>query len=308
MDDYHRQLLARGERAFGGASIATYAGRVRAIIGPRANEYQGLAQEAMDALKRGETPCPMQLAALENVIRAMRPAPLSKKGALENLDPDVAPRFPDWDGFRSAVKPFLYSIGRVDRLPEQAIGTGFLIGPGVLVTNRHVLDLLSSGTCVLEPGQAVVRFRYEYNSPDEDPVPIIGVVAVHPSMDVALLRVEERPFADGRRPLAIETAEARDEDPVVAIGYPLDDPTRNPLFIGAIFGSRFGVKRAAPGDVIGTRKGSVFHDCSTLGGNSGSPLLSMRTARVVGVHREGFFTYRNEAVDGASLDALARSI
>jgi len=49
---------------------------------------------------------------------------------------------------------------------------------------------------------------------------------------------------------------------------------------------------------------TLFHDCSTLGGNSGSPVFQLETGRVIGIHRSGFFMYRNEAVDGASLDAF----
>jgi hypothetical protein len=301
MNDYHQQLLGRAERAFNKAPIAVYNKRVRAIIGPQAEIYQGLAEEAMEALKNGEVPTPKQLAALEMVIRVMRPAPLSKKADIEVLDSEVALSFPHWNSFRSSVKPFLYSIGRIDLLPDRAIGTGFLISPELLVTNRHVLDMLSNGSGVLERGQALVRFKYEYASPDEDPLDILGHVAVHPSLDIALLEVERRDCIDGRRPLAIDTNDIEKGHPVVAIGYPSDDPVRNPLFVGAIFGDRFGVKRAAPGEVIGTAAQAIYHDCSTLGGNSGSPIMSMRSARVIGLHRDGLFTYRNEAVDAASL-------
>jgi endonuclease G len=56
--------------------------------------------------------------------------------------------------------------------------------------------------------------------------------------------------------------------------------------------------------VIGTGTSSLYHDCSTLGGNSGSPVLSLADASVVALHRDGYFTYRNEAVDGASLGAF----
>jgi hypothetical protein len=94
--------------------------------------------------------------------------------------------------------------------------------------------------------------------------------------------------------------------PVVAVGYPSDDPLRNPLFISAIFDDRFGVKRAAPGEVTGLASQSIFHDCSTLGGNSGSPILSMKSAHVVGMHRDGFFMYRNEAVNGALLNEFVK--
>jgi hypothetical protein len=118
---------------------------------------------------------------------------------------------------------------------------------------------------------------------------------------MALLAVEPVSSTPARTPLAVEINPVNEGDGVVAIGYPFDDPARNPLFINALFGGKFGVKRAAPGEVLRSSRTSIFHDCSTLGGNSGSPILSMKTARVVGLHRDGFFMYRNEAVDGASL-------
>ena len=77
----------------------------------------------------------------------------------------------------------------------------------------------------------------------------------------------------------------------------------------AVFGTKFGVKRAALGEVLdGSGTPTLFHDCSTLGGNSGSPVFAVATGRVVGIHRSGFFMYRNEAVDGGSLDAFVRGL
>ena len=304
MSDYYDSLRERADRAFQKKPIAIQ-GRVRAIIGPTAGEVEGPAQDALNALNNGEEPTPKQLAALELAIRTMRPAPLSKNGELPQLEDEVASNFVEWEGFRSSVKPFLYAIGRVDFAPDKkvvtGVGTGFLISKSLLVTNKHVLDVLSSGTNRLERGQAVVRFREEYMSSTEKPVDIIEAVAVHPTLDMSLLRIEEKTFGDGRLPLAVETAEMQVGQAVVAIGYPFEDKVRNPLFVSALFGGRFGVKRAAPGEIVGTANQSIFHDCSTLGGNSGSPILSMDKARVVGIHRDGFFMYRNEAVNGKSL-------
>jgi V8-like Glu-specific endopeptidase len=301
MNDYYDSLRRRADRAFQKRPIADFQNRVRAIIGPAAAQVQGPAQDALNALSNGEQPTPMQLAALELVIRTMRPAPLSKNGELPELDDEVASSFADWEGFRASVKPFLYTVGRIDLNSGKGVGTGFLISESLLVTNKHVLDVLSYGTNRLERGQAVVRFREEYNSRTEKPVDITEVVAVHPTLDMSLLRIEDKSFDDGRLPLTVETAEMKEGQAVVAIGYPFEDKVRNPLFISALFGDRFGVKRAAPGEIVGTATQSIFHDCSTLGGNSGSPILSMDKARVVGIHRDGFFMYRNEAVNGKSL-------
>ena len=48
----------------------------------------------------------------------------------------------------------------------------------------------------------------------------------------------------------------------------------------------------------------LFHDCSTLGGNSGSPLFSLETGDVVGVHYSGIFMWRNEAVPAADIETF----
>ena len=68
------------------------------------------------------------------------------------------------------------------------------------------------------------------------------------------------------------------------------------------------MKRAAPGQLTDTDDDYLYHDCSTLGGNSGSPLISMDSGEVVGVHSSGFFMYRNEAVRAGAVESLVSSI
>ena len=85
------------------------------------------------------------------------------------------------------------------------------------------------------------------------------------------------------------------------------DPSNSPEMMDQLFEGRYEIKRAAPGEVVGTRSDRVFHDCSTLGGNSGSPLVSLDSAEVVGVHSNGFFTWRNEGVAGAAARAFVAS-
>lgn len=308
MDDSRKSLLDRAGRTFQQTPVAGVLQRVRAIVGPRnmpANEEGNLAQEALRTLENGQDPTPRQLAALELIIRLMRPAPLSRNGMIDDLPAEMEPAFADWKDFQREVKPYLYSVGRIDAVPDQGVGTGFLISDSVLATNCHVLAFLSKGTNVLERGQAVVRFKHEYQTlPDEDPIDITGVIAMEASLDVALLKIDSQRLTDGRRPLVLDLKPVSVGEAVVAVGYPYDDSKRNPMFINGIFGGKFGVKRAAPGEVIGLAPQTIHHDCSTLGGNSGSPLLSMKTARLVGLHRDGFFVYKNQAVDGGALAAF----
>jgi hypothetical protein len=163
-----------------------------------------------------------------------------------------------------------------------------------------VLGVLTFGSEVLVPGAARVVFRQEYGSTNKpgDIVSIDGALAIHSRLDMVLLAVvrQDRPV------LEIAEAAMNEGDKVAAIGYPGDDPANNPLFLAGVFKGKFGVKRAAVGEVLdGTESPLLFHDCSTTHGNSGSPIFSLRSGRVTALHRAGFFMYRNEAVVGASL-------
>lgn len=310
-DDYLATLAMRAERVLAGRPVDEAVRKVRAVVGmPRIPDAEVAAQAAWDKLRASERPTAAELAALELVIRLMRPAPLSKGGELQPLPSKAGDTtfnqetHAAWEGFRTAVKPFLYSIGRLDRAsgPEPAVGTGFLVAPDLVLTNRHVVAQLSIGVEALDPGQAVITFNQEAETvdPPESRFAVAGVVALHPRLDLALLRVDlptPRPVPR----LAAERAPPGTE--VAAVGYPYRDG-RDPLFVPAIYGSRYGVKRAALGQVTGGAEGRVFHDCSTLGGNSGSPILSLATGEVVGVHYTGTFMYRNEAVAAADVAAF----
>lgn len=301
------QARARAVRALDKVDVGALFSRFRAVIGPPPEEMSALAQAALAALANGREPTARQLQALETAIRLLRPAPLVQRGTVADLDPEAATAFPGWPAFQAAVTPFLPGIGRVDRTADAGfdadeVGTGFLVSPTRLVTNRHVVDLLTMGTGKLAPGQAVVRFGQELGvAPDPRPVPVLNVAAIHPDLDLAVLELEAGP---DRRPLVVRSQPADVGTPVAAVGYPAEDG-RSPLFVTPLFGGTFGVKRAAPGEVTGVKAATMFHDCSTLGGNSGSPILAMDTAELLAVHSDGLFLARNKAVTGRSaLDFL----
>jgi S1-C subfamily serine protease len=270
---------------------------------------EGDARDGLEALKRGKKPTAQQVAALQAIIRSMRPSALSRGGSIDPLPAEATPVFPNWPGFVAAITPHLYTIGRVDRIRSGALapdpfGTGFLLPSGLFLTNHHVVTLLSGGTDVINPGEAEVRFVQEYNAPDEAAVPVIEVCQFHEEEDAAILRLERDPRLDGRKPLSWSTAPLNESDQIVVVGYPSLDTIRNPLFASTIFGGRLNVKRLAPGEMIGSRRGALYHDCSTLGGNSGSPLVDIKTGAVVGLHRDGYFMARNEAVSAGALQGF----
>ena len=81
------------------------------------------------------------------------------------------------------------------------------------------------------------------------------------------------------------------------MGYPAWDGRRNdPAEMRKIFGEIFEVKRLQPGEMTGLT-GKVFkHDCSTLGGNSGSCVVDLETHQVLGLHFGGRYLEGNTAV------------
>jgi S1-C subfamily serine protease len=306
-------LLASAERFFGNASEARPA--VRVIVGPiEFAPEEKLANAALSSLRRGRKPTAEQRADLERLIAILRPAVLSENARMQDLPEDHtynADIREKWSAFRDGFEAYAYSIGRIDRVPRdggaspQPVGTGFLVAPSVLVTNRHVLAELTGKTMQLHAGQGIIRFRQEHGSTEDETAAIVGVIAVHSSLDLALLRVDSQ---TARKPIPISDRAAAKRDLVVVVGYPCRDDQRNPVFTDRIFGGTYGVKRGAPGEVVGTAQDTVKHDCSTLGGNSGSPLLSMgANPEIVGVHRDGpVFMFRNEAVDAMGLRTFAR--
>ena len=65
-----------------------------------------------------------------------------------------------------------------------------------------------------------------------------------------------------------------------------------------IFGGTYEVKRLQPGTVmqVDTARKVFTHDCSTLGGNSGSCVVDLRTGLVIGLHFGGGYRRANFAV------------
>jgi len=297
------RLWRRAQRAFGERTPAEAIATTRAIIGPGVIPNSEIAaQRAMEKLKNGDSPTSEELVALEFVIRIMRPAPLSHGGLLDALDAAGGNLYPSstveqWDKFRAAVQQGLASVGRIDHPALGQIGTGFLVRDDVLATNRHVLDHLTGGTGVLLPELgAIARFRCEYGEqePPETKAQLLRAMKPHPTLDIAFFEIDA---SANRKPLLLDSVtRVEDGHPIAVIGFPSEGSGANPLFADAIFSGKYGVKRGSLGEVMDPADPLLFHDCSTLGGNSGSPVFSLVSHQVIGIHRSGWFTYRNEAL------------
>ena len=223
---------------------------------------------------------------------------------------------------RTRIQAALPAIGRIE-LPDHPSlpygGTGFVVGDGLLMTNRHVAELFAKGLgrealSFIQGQSAAVDFLRERDRPDSLLFGIRKVVMVHPYWDMALLEVEGLKSVT---PLSLSTAPPGDLDrrDVVVVGYPALDP-RNAVDVqNTIFAGVFNVKRLQPGQLrdvesinsFGHPVAAVTHDSSTLGGNSGSAVVDVKTGEVVGVHFAGVYLGANYAVPTHEL-ALDRRV
>ncbi|MEL6104392.1 MAG: trypsin-like peptidase domain-containing protein [Planctomycetota bacterium] len=204
------------------------------------------------------------------------------------------------------------SIGRIE-LPNHPKapfgGTGFVVAPHLIMTNRHVAELFATGTGVRQLAfrpnlSAAVDFRREVIPTTPDLVSVKRVAMIHPYWDMALLEV------DGtldRTPLTLSTRhpdELREKE-IAIIGYPArDSRNKDEELQNRIFGKVFNVKRLQPGKIktrrdlrsFGKTVSAMTHDSSTLGGNSGSAVIDIASGDVVGLHFAGLYLDANFAV------------
>ena len=288
----------------------------RAIIGPRTDQLEEDAEDARRLFIEGKEPSPRQLAALEYAIRLLRPSPKCNPNGLTKLSNNEHPFGIVWDGFRDRLQEIQVSVARLDRVEDPnaigesgrtPLGTGFIVGEGILLTAAHVVEQLSYGTRLLESGQAIAEFFGYYGATGREPCSIEKVVAFDADIDLALLQFKSSEFGTGRPILKPRAVDLEFGKPIAVVGYPLEDPRNRAALISIIFGEIFAVKRAAIGGVIAFGTHHFLHDCSTLGGNSGSPVFDLQTGEVCGVHVSGAELVKNQAVRGATAAKFIQS-
>lgn len=243
-------------------------------------------------------------------------------------DKFTAPESATWKKRLKPVREYLDNaipkVGRVELFHHEDyewVGTAWVIDDRTLVTNRHVAHLFAERNrfgkfsfrlnSLGDQIEASVDFREEHNVRLEEVVDVQEVTFIADSHsaapDIAFLRVA----SDARLPEPIELASSSPElrTMVGVIGYPAWDGRRNGMEeMNRIFGNVFNVKRLAPGYVTSSSGGRLTHDASTLGGNSGSPIIDAQSGKAVGLHFAGRFLSANRGVDVQVVkDMLSRS-
>lgn len=294
-------LRERVRRATRGRPFRTLVPRPRALAGldagAAASMDVALAEKAVEKLQSGREPLPAELEALELGLRLARPALRITAGRLPE-----SPALALEPGTRATVEALLSSVALIGWDDGTPLASGFLVSPRALATNRHVAEYLVGSGVVGPSLRALAWFGGDALPPSPAAVPITGVLEAHPAEDFALLELARAAPAPAPARLHRSPCLAAG-DRVVVVGYPLFDE-RNPHFLDALFEGTYAVMRASPGELTSVRGARFHHDCSTLRGSSGSPILDYRSGQVVGIHTSGQFALRNTALSTAAVHAV----
>lgn len=212
----------------------------------------------------------------------------------------------------SIIAPNIAAVGRIELVNHPRgvdwIGTGWVIRDDIVVTNRHVAETFgySDGSdFIFRPGfdggrmQANIDFLEEFDNLKSSEFPVFKIMHIEDGggPDIAFLRIEPVNGAALPSPVSISSDAAKQGDQVAVIGYPARDPFfPKPDVMDRIFNHRYDKKRLAPGLITGKSGGRVFHDCTTLGGNSGGEVVSLKTGKAVALHFAGTLFTKNHAV------------
>ncbi len=296
-------------------------GRGPAGEGDGADESEGFGQtgqaarSALDKIRRDGTDADLSRHERDDVEAIIelfgRPAILVQGGRF------FPPEHP-WEKLedhREAIEATLRSVGRIEIDGHPAldwVGTGFLVADDVIVTNRHVAKEFARQTADagwgFEAGMAPrVDFAEELGDSKPREFQLTELIGMSDAFDMAFIRVASTGDA-GALPAPLPLAPAgalqtgRD---VYVVGYPASDSRRNdPEEQRRIFAGVFDVKRLQPGQVDAVEPpASLFtHDCSTLGGNSGSCVIDLETHQILGLHFSGRYLVANKAIALAHCD------
>jgi V8-like Glu-specific endopeptidase len=160
------------------------------------------------------------------------------------------------------------------RIPGRSLGTGFMIGPTLMMTNQHVLRTPEDAT------RAVYSFGYELLPDGSEATPkaagrregglFVNFQSADANLDYAVVELDRLP--DFGPPLKISTQVPKTDDAVTVIGHPNGQLKRVSLRNNAVHYADLRV---------------IQYTTSTEPGSSGSPVLENSTFAVVALHSRG---------------------
>ncbi|MBI3478147.1 MAG: trypsin-like peptidase domain-containing protein [Acidobacteria bacterium] len=204
---------------------------------------------------------------------------------------------------------YIYGIYRVSGDPGSApiharvAGTGFIVGPGLIATNRHVAEPWygdREAAAAIRHGATPILEKLEAYFPGS-PIPVVlhpVVLAQHG--DLAVLQIEPTAFTEKLKALPLASGPPRVGEPISVLAYPMGVTgmvAKSPAAVYERLSSRQDdagtagelaalslIRPSATfghiGDVSGDK---LIYDAPTARGGSGGPVLNTR-GEVVGIN------------------------
>ncbi|HET8796214.1 MAG TPA: serine protease [Thermoanaerobaculia bacterium] len=291
-----------------------------------ASDVLRAAREAMEKVAAEGTASNLtdfQRISVEAIVQLTgRPAMRYRNGVVQSPPNDEGDNS-RWRTFvataRSKINRASASVGQVGLVrgdgSVEAIGTAWRLGADLVVTNRHVAAAFAKDRTVApskwkldSKKKAVVNFSATDASLSDVrfDVDALGFCADEESIDFAVFRLRAGSAAfpaalpldfsaeSVGREIGAGAAKRFEGEEVYVVGHPFRDVAT--AATTTVFGVADGLKRCSPGLVTAISKleHAFEHDCSTLGGNSGSCVLSVARHRVVGLHYGGVSVNENQ--------------
>jgi hypothetical protein len=276
----------------------------------------------------GTTDLPDGLEAI--ILRFGRPAFLVQKNTFNVADtPSSSQEVNDKvNQAKVRIDDAIPRVGRINLREHRMswVGTGWLVAPNVIVTNRHVAREFAEAdgaggfafTANAEGRitKAEMDTYREHQGSTELTFRLPKVLWIEPSQaghhDVAFLEANDAANEGDKQPSPIklitdaEFAEVQPDRWLAVVGYPAFSPFNSAQDQQRIFQGIFDVKRMQPGVTRTNSAGQLLHDATTLGGNSGSLVLDLQTGKAMALHFGGTEGENNFAVTAPVVRQLLR--
>ncbi|MEM6844651.1 MAG: serine protease [Bacteroidota bacterium] len=237
-------------------------------------------------------------------IQASRPAIVVEEGTIRHDIPLMWRE--DIVKHEDKIRRITQSTGKivVKNHPFNSVGTTFVIDNSLIILPDHIaktfLILDNSGNWVYRQGlndkvmAASVTFAdIKSNTNEEYSIGQVKAIIKTDSRDLFILQVPNLNM-EKHPPLPLSDYMnlylSDEESSCFIVGFPSKDRKIPEKILEEIFKNTFNVKRFHPGNykyVNGTVGSRIEHDCWTMKGSGGSPVVDFVSGKVIGIHTSG---------------------
>lgn len=278
-----------------------------------AREVEASAETSVaGSLESASTPARRELALESIIMRRQRPVLAIKDdapGLIFRDEEDSRIWKQRLSDANARIRRAIPAVGRIELSGGHLdwVGTGWLVDEDILVTNRHVAaefaEANGAGFSFRQgdggPLEAGVDFVEESGSDRSLLFQLLYPMHIEeaPGPDVAFFRVSRVSGGNRLAPFVELAEQVAVTSNAAVIGYPAyDSRIPDADLMSEIFGDVYDKKRLAPGAVTRLQANQLLHNCTTLGGNSGSVVIDLDTGKALGLHFSGSFLTTNYAV------------